>query len=54
MPGPTIKFPGAYKIEDPELHLEEGIEQYDEQKEQIWWTTGFLNYTAPGPAVWTG
>ena len=53
-PGPTVKFPGAYKIEDPKIHIPDDIElPYDKDKGLLW-KTGFLNYTAPGPKIWLG
>lgn len=39
-PGPTVKFPGAYKKTDPSFTF------------SIW--NGYKNYPMPGPAVWTG
>lgn len=37
-PGPTVKFPGAYKQNDPEVNF------------NLW--GGYKPYTMPGPAVW--
>ncbi|KAI4630165.1 hypothetical protein J4E80_001098 [Alternaria sp. BMP 0032] len=37
-PGPTVKFPGAYKKDDPEFNF------------SIW--GGYKDYTFPAPAVW--
>jgi hypothetical protein len=39
-PGPTIKFPGGYKKDDPSLNF------------SLW--NGYKDYTMPGPAVWNG
>ncbi|EAW13459.1 lytic polysaccharide monooxygenase auxiliary activity family 9 protein [Aspergillus clavatus NRRL 1] len=39
-PGPTVKFPGAYKKNDPSFNF--SIYQ------------GYKEYPMPGPAVWTG
>ncbi|KAF7587123.1 hypothetical protein BBP40_007694 [Aspergillus hancockii] len=39
-PGPTVKFPGAYKKDDPSFNF------------SIW--GGYKDYPMPGPAVWTG
>ncbi|KAH7084956.1 putative endoglucanase [Paraphoma chrysanthemicola] len=39
-PGPTIKFPGGYKKEDPSFNF------------SIW--GGYKDYPMPGPAVWVG
>ncbi|OQE13299.1 hypothetical protein PENFLA_c050G09162 [Penicillium flavigenum] len=39
-PGPTVKFPGAYKKEDPSFNF------------SIW--NGYKEYPMPGPEVWTG
>lgn len=40
VPGPTVKFPGAYKKDDPSFNF------------SIW--NGYKPYPMPGPAVWTG
>lgn len=53
-PSPTVKFPGAYTVEDPGISIPNGTEWYDSESTQVAWTTGFMNYTAPGPAIWTG
>ncbi|KAJ5186231.1 hypothetical protein N7449_010995 [Penicillium cf. viridicatum] len=39
-PGPTVKFPGAYKKDDPSFNF------------SIW--NGYKEYPMPGPEVWTG
>jgi hypothetical protein len=39
-PGPTVKFPGAYKKNDPEVNF------------NLW--SGYKPYKMPGPAVWGG
>ncbi|KAL2858444.1 glycosyl hydrolase family 61-domain-containing protein [Aspergillus pseudoustus] len=39
-PGPTVKFPGAYKKDDPSFNF------------SIY--GGYKDYPMPGPAVWTG
>ena len=39
-PGPTIKFPGGYKKDDPSFNF------------SIW--NGYKDYPLPGPAIWTG
>ncbi|KAJ5158385.1 uncharacterized protein N7500_008036 [Penicillium coprophilum] len=39
-PGPTVKFPGAYKKDDPSFNF------------SIW--NGYKDYPMPGPEVWTG
>ncbi|CAI7577140.1 unnamed protein product [Penicillium viridicatum] len=39
-PGPTIKFPGGYKKDDPSFNF------------SIW--GGYKEYPMPGPEVWTG
>ena len=39
-PGPTVKFPGAYKKDDPSFNF------------SIW--NGYKEYPMPGPKVWTG
>ncbi|KAB8076144.1 glycosyl hydrolase family 61-domain-containing protein [Aspergillus leporis] len=39
-PGPTVKFPGAYKKDDPSFNF------------SIW--GGYKDYPMPGPKVWTG
>jgi len=45
-PGPLVKFPGAYKLED------EGILVPEEMYE--WPLSGLLRYKPPGPEVWSG
>ncbi|KAH6970463.1 hypothetical protein BKA56DRAFT_678461 [Ilyonectria sp. MPI-CAGE-AT-0026] len=40
VPGPTVKFPGAYKKDDSSFNF------------SIY--SGFKEYPTPGPAVWTG
>ncbi|KAJ6178105.1 hypothetical protein N7519_008566 [Penicillium mononematosum] len=40
IPGPTVKFPGAYKKDDPSFNF------------SIW--NGYKEYPMPGPEVWTG
>ncbi|KAF2265708.1 hypothetical protein CC78DRAFT_578873 [Lojkania enalia] len=45
-PGPLVKFPGAYKLEDPGIWVQDNY--YD------WPPSGLLNYVPPGPPVWTG
>ncbi|KAF4311024.1 Glycoside hydrolase family 61 [Botryosphaeria dothidea] len=40
VPGPTVKFPGAYKSTDESFNF------------SIW--GGYKEYPMPGPAVWTG
>lgn len=45
-PGPLVKFPGAYKLEDQGIMV--GQEMYD------WPLTGLLGYKMPGPPVWKG
>lgn len=40
-PGSTIKLPGGYSADDAGILI------------NIWWPIP-TNYTAPGPAVWTG
>jgi hypothetical protein len=39
-PGPTVKFPGAYKKDDPSFNF------------SIY--NGYKDYPMPGPEVWTG
>lgn len=39
-PGPTVKFPGAYKKDDPSFNF------------SIW--NGYKEYPMPGPEVWNG
>ncbi|KAF4266506.1 hypothetical protein LV164_001696 [Aspergillus fumigatus] len=39
-PGPTIKFPGGYKKDDPSFNF------------SLW--NGYKDYPMPGPTVWTG
>ncbi|CRL30143.1 Glycoside hydrolase, family 61 [Penicillium camemberti] len=39
-PGPTVKFPGAYKKDDPSFNF------------SIW--NGYKEYPMPGPKVWSG
>ncbi|KAF2688488.1 lytic polysaccharide monooxygenase [Lentithecium fluviatile CBS 122367] len=53
-PGPTVKFPGAYAADSPGISIPKGSEYYDEDRKQMQWTMGFLNYTAPGPQIWSG
>ncbi|KAF2121554.1 glycosyl hydrolase family 61-domain-containing protein [Lophiotrema nucula] len=45
-PGPLVRFPGAYKYEDPGIFVEQRI--YD------WPLSGLLTYQPPGPPVWRG
>lgn len=45
-PGPLVKFPGAYGLED------EGILVPNEMYE--WPPSGLLGYKPPGPQVWRG
>ncbi|CAG8093018.1 unnamed protein product [Penicillium salamii] len=40
IPGPTVKFPGAYRKDDPSFNF------------SIW--NGYKDYPMPGPEVWTG
>lgn len=46
VPGPLMKFPGAYKEEDEGIMVKQ--EMYD------WPLQGLLGYKPPGPPVWTG
>ncbi|KAF2273603.1 uncharacterized protein EI97DRAFT_155200 [Westerdykella ornata] len=45
-PGPLVRFPGAYELEDEGIMVKE--EMYD------WPLSGLLGYKPPGPEVWKG
>lgn len=43
-PGPTIKIPEDYSVNDPGIGFEEGVE----------FNKGLNGYHPPGPPVWVG
>ena len=44
VPGPEVRFPGAYGLEDPGIWVKESLYEYP--------LSGLLEYVAPGPEVW--
>jgi hypothetical protein len=47
-PGPLVKFPGAYSLEDEGILVSEEMYAYDRPPRNL------LRYVHPGPEVWRG